>query len=85
MKIDDPVSEGRELLQEVIIIGERDSWEVGAEKFGVLLAVAWGVENRVDVVEDIFRRWFVFMDLRQRGYELQVQVRLALSKIVIEG
>jgi len=40
----------------LFVAGEGYSRKVDFEKFGVALAVLWGVEGGVDVIEDVFGR-----------------------------
>ena len=56
MQVNQLLSQGGLLVEEIAIGGEGQTREVGAQFLGVLLAVGWTVEDGVDIGKHLFGR-----------------------------
>ena len=69
-------TQGGDLGEYAAILRERNAREVGAQKVGVPSAIGWGIQESVDVVEDVLGRGCSVMRCRQGLDQLGIQVGL---------
>ena len=73
-------TQGGELGEHVLIRRERNAREVGAQELGVRGAIGWGIQDGVDVVEDILGRGRSAMRCRQGRDQFGTQIGLPCGR-----